>query len=354
MLKYIAVLAGLMMVEVAHAEIASNLYEDLDREAMTVCAPPSEHGCWKPFAEHVAQLKPATNEKERDAQLFIYWMLSKTTERMGDYADSAKYLAATLDLAKAIPPQKTNRDISSDFMSAAIKVDIAELDLIVKDYSGALSNLDDFITAMRRGPKEGEMPEVVTLRRCAALIGLNRSSEADLALQRLLEKLDFDGRSPWEGWPFVPPPVSPYDAARRIAAHWTREGKYEQALALLQTIQTKRQRAIAHHAEETEPGTLWAIGVSEADILDDEAVVYLAQRRDDPAESLLRTSLQTSEKDADKHLTRTLTMLAALERRKGAIAEADALVARIVPAKADYMLKWPDPLAETLGLEDPK
>lgn len=94
------------------------------------------------------------------------------------------------------------------------------------------------------------MPEWIILLRCGALIGLKRNDEAEGEMRALIGRLKWNGytpldmgQGPWDAMPFGPGVVNPYDIARRIAAYYARTGREDQARALLQLAEEKRQAA---------------------------------------------------------------------------------------------------------------
>jgi hypothetical protein len=68
--------------------------------------------------------------------------------------------------------------------------------------------------------------------------------------------------------------------------------------------------------------------IEPAEILDDEAAVYIAQGHDDQAEPLLRAALQMREKSPDQQMQRNLRKLVALYRRSDQMLEATDFEAR--------------------------
>jgi hypothetical protein len=200
--------------------------------------------------------------------------------------------------------------------------------------------------------ERGSIFDSVALQRCAALIGLKRDAEADAALEDLLKKLDFEGESPWEGVPFGPQPLDPYQTARRIAAHYMRERHFEQAMALLKMVEEKRVKTMAIKTKEPHRGEYWAATLDPADILDDEASVYVAMGRDDQAESLLMASLQQLDGATNRQMKRTLSKLAALKIRAGRQAEANDFATRAGAITLEEERPMTDPLATTLGFAE--
>lgn len=351
MKKFLAVALALGIASSAKAATQDKNYEDAMSATYFSCRVQLQSKCWKPLADVLAQTKAPTTEQEREDQMFDYWILAKTAHWVGDFADSANFYDTTLTLAKGLKIKPDGKGNPSD-IGSIVKIDLAALDLSAKDYSSAFRILDE-ITPLEKDLLAGDSIAVSTsFMRCAALIGLKRTAEADAALQDLLQKLDFQGESPWEGMPVGPQPIDPYDVGRRIAAYYLRIGNYDKAMATLQMIDTRRKETLAGAAQDAPRRRYWALGLAPADILDDEAAIYLAQGRDDQAESLLRTSLKMREPKADRQLKRLLTRLAALDRRKGNISEADEFLTSAATIKADESRTGADPFADTLGLAD--
>ncbi|MFZ6678985.1 hypothetical protein [Undibacterium sp. Tian12W] len=319
-----------------------------------VCEPVPVSKCWKRLADYLQKAKPPASEREFGDQLVAYVMLAKLAYWARDFSDAKKFNLLALKFSKQTKFAVRDADMSASLFGAMININLANLALSKHEYAEALGYLDQYSFIWEKLSKPDGEPDELVLMRCAALIGLQRGSEAEILLEQLLKKLNFSAQAPWEESPLmlVLEPFNPYEAGRRIAAHFMREGKYEKALALLQTMEQRRTETIAQMPEDPMPGGYWATHGEPTALLDDQAVIYLKLGRDTEAEPLLRASLLVQEKKAGKRLPLVLIRLAELTRRKGQIAEANALILRAKAIPRQDQWEKIDPLASTLGYID--
>ncbi|HEX7643741.1 MAG TPA: hypothetical protein VF472_16155 [Burkholderiaceae bacterium] len=300
--------------------------------------------CWQPLADKLAPLKQQVTGPQREELLSAYWELAGSAQFVGDFKESKMFYDNALEMVDGLAPA-ANGESEGEFLHAMIRYDEAILALGMHDYAGALREFDDFSSlAKSRGWSASAS---TAFFRAAALIGLGRTAEADQLLEALLQGLSFDGESPWEAPPFGPQPFNPYGAGRRIAAHYMHEHRFDKALNLLHKLETERQATLAKMPKEPIRGGYWAQWTSQADLLDDEAAVYVMMRKDDEAERSLTASLALREAEQDQALRNTLQKLALLEKRKGDNARADSLTRRAAAIKTGP--RFADPLQDTLG-----
>lgn len=345
MKKWIAL--ALMLVITLSAKAEHSAFDDAFDRAMSSCNNGVESKCWRPLADALSKAPPGDENYER---VFQYWMLAKLAYYSGDFADSRKFFDKTLDFAKDIQfPDDHGYPTHQDTARLMVGLDIAALDLSEHDYSSALHHIEAYVAFEKDVRKNRDESSSAVLLQSAALVGLKRTAEADVLLQDLVRKLDFDARGPVDGWLLGPEPMNPYSAAQRIAAYDMRAGRYEQALNLLDDIEQKRKLKLSTTSGDMRPGIPWAALVDPADILFAKAVVYLAQSKDDKAEPLLHEALAMPDKSEGRSTKRALIHLAELDKRSGKNKEAEELATR---AAAIHPLRtWEDvdPLADTLG-----
>ncbi|MFZ6708727.1 hypothetical protein [Undibacterium sp. TC9W] len=319
-----------------------------------VCEPVPVSKCWKRFGDYLQKAKPPASEREFGDQLVAYVTLAKLAYWARDFSDAKKFNLLALKFSKQTKFAVRDADMSASLFGAMININLANLALSKHEYAEALGYLDQYSFIWEKLSKPDGEPDELVLMRCAALIGMQRGSEAEILLEQLLKKLNFSGQAPWEASPLmlVLEPLNPYEAGRRIAAHFIRDGKHEKALALLQSMEQKRTETISQMPEEPMPGGYWATLGEPTALLDDQAAIYLKLGRDAEAEPLLRASLLVPEKKSGKKLPLVLTRLAELSRRKGQIAEADALMLRAKAFLRQEQWEKIDPLAQTLGYLD--
>ncbi|MFZ6731589.1 hypothetical protein ACO0LG_06690 [Undibacterium sp. Ji42W] len=340
----------------SHAQAAGNVKSNQKSllDDTPDCEPVPVSKCWKRLADYLEKAKPPANEREFGEQLVAYVTLAKLAYWVRDFSDAKKFNLLALKFSKQTKFAVRDADMSASLFGAMININLANLALSKHEYAEALGYLDQYSSIWEKLSKPDGEPEELVLMHGAALIGLQRNSEAEVLFEQLLKKFNFSGQAPWEASPLmlVLEPVNPYEAGRRIAAHFTREGKYEKALALLQTMEQSRTETIAQMPEEPVPGGYWATHGEPTALLDDQAAIYLKLGRDTEAEPLLRASIFTQGKKAGKRLSLVLTRLAELTRRKGQIAEADALMLRAKAVLRQEHWEKIDPLATTLGYID--
>ncbi|MBI3727667.1 MAG: hypothetical protein HY254_04955 [Burkholderiales bacterium] len=344
----------ILLLAFGDAQAASNAKDDqgLRLSDSPVCTPVPVSKCWKPLADYLEKLEPPARENEYGDQLIAYITMAKLAYWARDFSDAKEINRLALELIKKRKFTGRDADLGTSLFGIMINVNSANLALSMHEYARALDYLDQYSSIWNKlGEPDGE-PEELVLIRCAALIGLQRGAEAEVLLEKMLKKLNFSGQAPWEANPLGLEPVNPYDAGRRIAAHFMREGKYEKALTLLQSMELRRAQTISQMPKEPIAGGYWAAYVEPTDILDDQAAIYLKLGHDDQAEPLLRASLLEQEKKAGKRLPLVLTRLAALTRRKGQPAEADALTLRAASATKQEQWEKIDPLTPTLAYVD--
>ena len=351
MKKYFATFFALANFAFANAAPQTLTYESLPHEMGTFCRVNREAKCWKSFADEMAQLRPPGTERERQEQFGGYWMLANVALFVGDFPESKEFFDTTLKLVVNLKSD-TKSGGDQAFAGMMVRLSAADLALSMRDYATALKYLDEYSTQANKSFGRDTIFDAVILQRCAALIGLSRNAEADVLLAELLQKLNFEGQSPWEGVPFGPQPLDPYQTARRIAAHYMREHNFEQALAVLKTAEEKRLKTISLVPKEPVRGQYWATMLDPADILDDKAAVYIAMGQDDQAEPLLMASLRERESTSNQQLKRTLSKLAALQMRAGQLAQARDFEARAGAIKLAERRPMTDPLVATLGFAE--
>ncbi len=346
MKKYIIDTFALIAMASMQSSWSQDAYEGLSSAAIMTCNNEPQTQCWKPLADRLDQLKAPETKQQRQDVLIAYWMLAKAAHSVGDLYESKKIFDITLKLASDARSSGLAEEESS-FIRLEIGYDRATLALSMHDYASALRDLDGVSSFIKEATQNGPEPDSVMLSRAAALIGLGQTSEADATLGTLLKTLKYDGQSPWEGFPIGPQPLNPYETGRRIAAHYLRERRFEDALTLLETLKSEREKTLANLPNERVRGEYWARLTKAADILDDKAGVYSAMGNDDQAEQLLKASILEREKTRNRQLRSTLEQLSAVEKRKGNAAEANDLAQRAASIKAE---KAPsDPLGATLG-----
>ncbi|MES2298516.1 MAG: hypothetical protein V4582_15835 [Pseudomonadota bacterium] len=335
----------------AYAAPSANDYERITSEIFTACNGKPQSACWSSLKTRLAQLGPPKTKQEFDDQVLAYWMLAKLAHALGEFADAQSLFEATRALT-----QKTDtfgiRDDAHDYAALILEADMAELAISAGNHAQALAYLDRIASA---SPETMATPPIQLLR-CAALIGLKRDGLANTCLQALLAGLDFSGASPSCGLPFLlgPAPTNPYQIGRRIAAYYARQGKAEQAFDLLHLLAGKRQSAISVMAKDR-PDRLWATELSAADLLEDEAAVFVSQGSDMQADASLRRAIEIREQELSPTRKRDLIQLANIGRRMGQFNEAASLQARADALKAEPVDAAPrprlvDPLAATLGM----
>ncbi len=341
-------LALMLFVVSARAALASPadpknaLFEEVER----MCSPTPQTHCWQKAAQMLSQMSPALTEREHEDQLFAYWYLGKVAYLVGDLADARLFYDDAARVISRKGPSVGKAD--STALRAILDVDEAELAKSMRDYGGTLILLDRFAAFQMNNAEQTIAAEATLMLRCGALIGLRR--HVDECLQNLLKRLDFAGDSPWGGVLIGVQPLNPYQAARRIAGYFTREGKFDQALTLIQELESARKATLARSPAQAGFRKPWAALVNPVDILDDQAAVYMAQGNDVAAEPLLREAMALSEKTPGPPLKRTLIGLAQLSLRTGRTQEAAALMARAEALIQTGETDRSDPLALTLGL----
>ncbi|MFZ6745393.1 tetratricopeptide repeat protein [Undibacterium sp. JH2W] len=326
--------------------------QEAQLDGSPVCTPVPVSKCWKRLADYLEKAKPPENEREFGDQLFSYIMMAKLAYWAKDFADAKEINQLALEFSKKRKFTGRDADMSASLFGVMININLANLALSKHEYAEALNYLDQYSSIWEKLGEQGGEPGELVLMRCAALIGMQRGSEAEVLLEQLLKKLNFSGQAPWEANPIGLEPVNPYEAGRRIAAHFMREGKYDKVLALLQSMEQRRTQTISQMSKDPVAGGYWAIHGEPTALLDDLAAIYLKLGRDAEAEPLLRASLLVQEKNAGKRLPLLLTRLAELSRRKGQLAEADALMLRAKAIPRQEQWERIDPLAQTLGYID--
>jgi tetratricopeptide (TPR) repeat protein len=332
----LAVLFALLpQVGFAGGSVQTDVFSDLAK----ACGEPKP-GCWKSVGERLAQRAAPRSEREREDQVADIWMVATVASDVADFAESKRLYDRALAMAHGMA-------VHDEFAEAAIKIDAAKPYLLTRDYAVALRLLDEALSSSAAATESGEF----SLLRAAALIGLQRNAEADHILQGVFDHLDFDGIMPFDGLPFGPQPVDPYDTGLRIAAHFGREGQYDKALTLLDTLDGKVLSAAGKPAEHGVFPRHWVDKASRVAILDGKAAIYLAQGRQALAETTLQQAIQIPEQDAEPNLRRALARLATVERQSGQLKSADQLEQR---ARAIRTEKYfvPDPLVGTLAAFD--
>ena len=335
----------------SQAQAASNAknHQETQLDDSPVCTPVPVSKCWKRLADLLEKAKPPENEREFGDQLFSYVMMAKLAYWAKDFSDAKEINRLALEFSKKGKFTGRDADMSASIFGIMININLANLALSTREYAEALGYLDQYSSTWKKlGKPDGE-PDELVLMRCAALNGLQRGSEAGVLLEQLLKKLNFSGRAPWEANPIGLEPVNPYESGRRIAAHFMREGKHEKALALLQSMEQRRTQTISQMPKDPVAGGYWATHGEPTALLDDQAAIYLKLGRDAEAEPLLRASLLVPEKKSGKRLPLMLTRLAELTRRKGQIAEADALMLRAKAIPRQEQWEKIDPLSPALG-----
>lgn len=345
---WIAAILAFVIIAPAHAASDEDEIFDEDLLKSSMCREGLVSKCWKPMADKLPKLKEPVTDKQRESQFIAYWVLAKDAEFVGDLQDSKRFYTTVLDLADGMK----GKDQTPDQMRMIVLCDAAELALHMHDYALALSQVDEVLA---HDSLSDTFSNPLLLFRAAALIGLGRLDEADKNLNAMLQRLDYAGIRPWEGWPFGPAPLDPYDAARRVAAHYVREHRYEEALALLKMLEAMRQKTLAESPSPPPRGGYWASWIESQDLMDDEADVYIAQGNDDEAEKVLKASLAIREqKSPNREMRKVLEHLSALAKRHGRIKESEEFSQRAAALAIKADLGRPDPLKDTLDLPNSK
>lgn len=345
MKKWIVLILAFFAITPAHATPEADEFDERQLYGASACVAHLESRCWKPMADRLAALKEPVTDKQLETLISAYWMLAKEAEYASDLNDSKSFYGTTLRLASGLKI----KDVPPVWMNDIILCDTVELALRMHDYALALRQIDEI---MSHDLSHQAVDSTLLFFRAAALIGLGRTTESNTVLDTLLQKLDYADAHPWEAWPLGPQPLDPYDTARRIAAYFSREHRYADALALLKMLEAKRQKTLAEAPLQPERGGYWANLVEPQDFMNDEADVYIAQGKDDEAENLLKASLALLEKRAaTKQERKVLEKLAAIEKRNGKITESAEFLRRAASlAIKEVDSTWPDPLNDTLGL----
>gem|GEM_PF-3131340 len=347
---FVAVLACAMTLS-AHADSPKDNSDEIGQAMMTACSHGVTAKCWRPFADAIAKAAPPQSEREYEDRMVYQWMLAKFAYWAKDFSDAGRFFDATRELVKSLKPT-SDPEINADTFGPMLDADIAALNLSTHDYAAALHNIEPYITLSKKLVEPDASPDGAWLLYSAALIGLNRTEEADAVLLDGLKKLQYDGLKPFEDmFPLGPPRINAYDATQRIAVYYMRSGQYQQALSLIEDLEKKRQHAIENAEKEQERRPLWASSLEPADIWFDEAIVYLAQGKDDKAEPLLRAALTQQGKYADRRTKQVLIHMSELDRRTGKNKEADEFAARAAAIQAPK--EWSEidePLEDTLGV----
>ena len=338
------------MLLTAAVGIAQALPDDaqkaLFQEIDTMCSGGPQTHCWQRAAQLLAQLKPAATEREYEDRFLAYWFLGKAAYLAGDWSDARRLYDLALQIVSNAELASSSK-FDPGAMRAVMGVDEAELAMSMEDFAAALGYVDAFAAFQLRDAAQTIEPESAMLLRCGALIGLKRP--ADACLQALLGKLDFSSSSPWEWMPLSVQVLDPYSTTRRIAAHLMREGKYDQALAVLENLELARTSTLARFPNQPLVGKRWAALVSPAEILNDQAAIYLAQGNYLAAEPILLKALVIADKAGGRQLRRTLDKLAELNYRAGRTEQAIAFAIRAEAVLLDNNPARIDPLARTLG-----
>jgi tetratricopeptide (TPR) repeat protein len=247
--------------------------------------------CWAASAEQLSRLDLPKSTVDQEKRLFDFVMLGRLAHATGDYTDARLFYDRALSLAKSMKGQHREEG-EANFFPMLFKLEETELAMSMRDYDAALEHIDAFLALSAKDGLRNEVQDEFSMLRCGALIGQRRKAEADRCLQTLLERLNFDGRAPWEAYPIGPQGLNPFEAARRIAAHEARERRFDSAMNLLLRIEAARENALRIDADAVKkepwlPGKPWAAFVEPADIMEDKAAIFLAQGDDARAAPLL-------------------------------------------------------------------
>ena len=349
--KWLVASVAFAILGLTQAWSQEEAHEDVSRATAPItCSAKPRTGCWKPLADRLAEKKEPVTDREFEDQLTAYWTLAKQAHQVRDFSESRRAYAIALELANFVKPHAESGSDSTT-ARATIKHDSAALALSMRDYTLALRDIDEYLVVQQKR-HYGFEPSSASLVRCAALIGLNRMVEADKEIQDLLLRFDFGRRSPFDGPFFGPQEIDPYQATRRFAAHYLRESRYTDALAMLHMLEEKRKATLANMPKEAEPSWYLAGLLNPAEILEDKAAVYSAMGQDSRAEALLLASLRIRKKTQSLELKRVLTRLAELHTRSGHLAQAKNFANRAAAVKFDEREVLVDPLEATLGFAD--
>ena len=342
-------LTFLLAFSAAQAATAAKNQQEVQLLDKPVCQPVPVSKCWKPVADYLGKMQPPESEREFGQVFMAYLQTAEIAHWVKDFSDAKELNRLALEFAKKRKWTGRDADFNAALMTNMVNVNSVRLALSMGEYAQTLNYLDQFTSFWEQLGERNAEPQEFMLIRSAALIGLQRAAEAEVLLEKMLKQLNFSGRAPWEGNPLGLEPVNPYEAGRRIVAHYVRAGKHEQALSLLQTMDTVRTQTISRMPKEPVPGGYWAAMVDPTAMLDDQAAIYLKLGRDTEAEELLRASLLAQEKKAGKRLPLVMTRLAELTRRQGRVVEADALMLRVKEVPKEGKWEKSDPLIPMLA-----
>jgi tetratricopeptide (TPR) repeat protein len=293
--KWTTGIVAAIIAAAVQATPSIEISEELIILAYAACKANPGSRCWSAAADQLSRLDSPKSALDLEFRLFDFAMFGKLAHATGDFADARLFYDRALSLAKSVKSQRRD-EVDANSLSMLFKFDEAELAMSMRDYDAALEHIDAFaaFAAKNRGPSKEQ--DEFSLLRCGALIGLRRKAEADICLQTLLEGLNFYGRAPWEVRLIGPQGLNPFEAARRIAAHEARGGRFDSAMNLLLRIEVAREEAFRIDADTVKkepwhPGKTWAALLDLADIMEDKVAILLTQGDDARAAPLLLAAL---------------------------------------------------------------
>ena len=283
MLKlYIATLSCALVVTAVDAGTLDRpAYEQLAKTTFEICRDGAKRGCWRPLEEVLQRLSPPIDQRQWEDYFFGHLALAQYAYWVGDFDESAHFFEKVLEIAPRIGQ---GEDGLSNGAVLLANSEAAEPALSMGNYTLALAYLDRALAQ----PDLGGFKEELAVMRAGALAGLHRVAETRLVLDRIVATLRWDGRAPWEAFPFAPEPMNPYEIARRAAAFYFRHGDAEAALKLLERAEAARRATIEGMPKEPVPGGYWAQWLQPSILLLDMATVHEQQGRQEAAAKLKR------------------------------------------------------------------
>jgi len=298
MLKlHIATLSCALAVTAANAGTLDRpAYEQLAKTTLEICQDGAKRGCWRPLEEVLQRLSPPSDQRQWEDYFFGHFSLAQCAYWVGDFDESAHFFVKVLEIAPRIDQ---GEDGHSNFAVLLANREAAAPALSMGNYTLALAYLDLALAQ----PASKEFKEELAVMRAGALAGLHRVAEARLALDRIVATLRWDGRAPWEAFPFAPEPMNPYEIARRAAAFYFRQGDAAASLKLLERVEAARRATIEGMPKEFVPGGYWAQRLQPGILLLDMATVHEQQGRQEAAAQLRREAAVLRKASAESTAT---------------------------------------------------
>jgi tetratricopeptide (TPR) repeat protein len=318
-------------------------------EHLTSCEKLLVMGCWRSSAYALEKLPPPNTKSSREERMIAYWTLARYAYFTQELSESRAFFVKAQKLAQWTKLHSSPESVGN-WADDVIIGDIAALDLSMHDYAAALHHADKFLSSALKNHPEFDVKSV-RLMRCAALIGLNRKGEAEIALREFLASLDYAGHMPGDAMPIGPTPLSPFEAVRRVATYYARERRYEEALTLLDELEPTSQRVLATTSKDDSFNLLYASRFEPADVWYEKAIIFVAQGKDDQAEPLLRAVFNVRDKEEGIKLSRVAMRLGELYTRIGKTDEADKVAARVA-IPIDKLPVYVDPVGYVFRLPE--